>query len=315
MKSRSDFWRAATIVALAWCAGTGGVWGQTAGAPNETPSTLSKIRTTGVLAIGHRLDAVPFAYLDANKQPIGYGIDVCNDIVNVLRRELKLPNLRVEYVPVTAANRFEIVNSGKADMECGLTVNNPARRKDAGFALPYFFSGPRILTRVDSGIREFGDLRGKRVVSAKGANAVPILQQRIDRQQLAGTRLIQVDNNVQAFAVLEKGDADAFVTTDNLLSAFRATAREPGRYHVVGSPLVVEAVAIMLRKGDPEFKRVIDRALAGLMLDGVVGRHYKKWFLQPVPVPGGTENRVIDIPMSPLLRDQLRWPSDRTGDE
>jgi glutamate/aspartate transport system substrate-binding protein len=149
----------------------------------------------------------------------------------------------------------------------------------------------------------------------KGANAIPILQQRIDSQQLAGTRLIQVDNNVQAFAALEKGEADAFVTTDNLLFASRATAREPGRYHVVGSPLVVEAVAIMLRKGDVEFKRVIDRALAGLMLDGVIGRHYKKWFLQPVPVSGGTENRVIDIPMSPLLRDQLRWPSDRTGDE
>lgn len=277
--------------------------------------TLSKVRATNTVVIGHRIDAVPFAYLDANKQPIGYGIDVCNEIVNALRRELKLPALRVEYVPVTAANRFQIVNSGKADMECGLTVNNPERRKEAGYALPYFFAGPRILTRVDSGIRDFVDLKGKRVVSAKGANAIPILQKRVDTRQLMNTQLLQADGNTQAFAMLEKGEADAFVTIDNLLYAFRATARDPNVYHVVGAPLVVEAVAIVLRRGDTEFKRAVDRALTGLMLDGVVGRLYNKWFLSPVPMPGSTQNRVIDIPMSALLRDQIRWPSDRTGDE
>jgi ABC-type amino acid transport substrate-binding protein len=278
-------------------------------------STLAKIRGTNVITIGHRVDAVPFAYLDANKQPIGYGIDVCAEVVSVLRRDLKLPALRVEYVPVTAANRFQIVNSGAADMECGLTVNNPERRKDAGFTIPYFFAGPRILTRVDSGIRDFVDLRGKRVVSAKGANAIPILRKRIESRQLMNTVLQQVDSNTQAFALLEKGEADAFVTTDNLLYAYRATARDPNAYHVVGTPLVVEAVAIVTRRGDAEFKRAVDRALTGLMLDGVVSRHYRKWFMSPVPTPGSAEMRVIDIPMSALLRDQIRWPSDRTGDE
>ena len=279
------------------------------------PPTLARIRATQTVVIGHRLDALPFAYLDANKQPIGYGIDVCNEIVGALRRELKLPALRVEYVPVTAANRFQIVNSGKADMECGLTVNNPERRKDTTYSIPYFFAGPRILTRVDSGIRGFGDLTGKRVVAAKGANAIPILQRRIDNRQLVGTQLLQADGNTQAFAMLEKGEADAFVTIDNLLSAYRATSKDPKAYHVVGAPLVVEAVAIVLRFGDAEFKRAVDRALTGLMLDGVVTRLYSKWFGQPVPIPGSAQPRSVDIPMSALLRDQIRWPSDRTGDE
>lgn len=274
--------------------------------------TLEKIRSTGVVAIAHRTDAQPFAYLDANKRPIGYGMDICNDIVAGLRRELKLPNLRIEYVPVTAANRFSIVNGGKADMECGLTVNNPERRQQSSFALPYYFAGPRILTRVDSGIKDFPDLSNRRIVSAKGANAVPILQTRVDNGMLgARTELLLVDNNQQAFAALEAGRADAFVTTDNLLYAFRATAPDPARYHVVGPFLVVEAVAIMLRKDDADFRRTVDRLLASLMIEGTVNRYYTKWFLQPIP----PENRVIGIPMSALLRDQLRWPSDRTGDE
>lgn len=277
--------------------------------------TLTRIRGTNTVVIGHRIDAVPFAYLDADKQPIGYGIDVCNEIVNALRRELKQPAMRVEYVPVTAANRFQIVNSGKADMECGLTVNNPERRREAGYAIPYFFAGPRILTRVDSGIRDFVDLRGKLVVSAKGANAIPILQKRVDTKQLMNTQLLQADGNTHAFAMLEKGEADAFVTTDNLLYAYRATSRDPAAFHVVGTPLVVEAVAIVLRRGDVEFKRAVDRVLTGLMLDGVIGRLYSKWFMSPVPLPGSTQTRVIGIPMGALLRDQIRWPSDRTGDE
>lgn len=273
--------------------------------------TLEKIRSAGVVRLGYRADAMPFAYLDANQRPIGYGIDICNDIVAGLRRELKLPALRIEYVPVTAANRIEVINTGKADLECGLTVNNPERRKTAGFSLPYYFAGPRILVRTGSGINDFPDLARKRIVSVKGANAVPILQNRIERGSLPGAQLTLVDSNQQAMAALEAGSADAFVTTDNLLYAFRSTAQDPERYQVVGQFLIVEAVAILLRKNDEEFKRAVDRILAGLMIDGTVGRYYNRWFLQPVP----PQNRPVGIPMSALLRDQLRWPVDRTGDE
>jgi glutamate/aspartate transport system substrate-binding protein len=264
-----------------------------------------------LVTIGARADALPFSYLDASKKPIGYGIDICNEIVARLKTEMKLASLRVEYVPVTAASRWEVIKTGKADMECGLSVNNIERRKDAGYALPYFFSGPRILTRANSGIKEFGDLSGKKVVSAKGANAVPILKKRIDEGRLRGTQLIEAPTNDQAMAALEKGEADAFVTIDNLLYSYKATSSKPQDYIVTGDFLVLEAVAIVLRKDDTEFKRTVDRLLAGMMIDGVVTRIYSKWFLSPIP----PNNTTVGIPMSALLRDQIRWPSDRTGDD
>jgi glutamate/aspartate transport system substrate-binding protein len=290
------------VVALLFSAGT---------VLAQTQPTLQKIRNTGVVAIGARQDALPFSYLDASKRPIGYGIDICNEIVARLRSELKLQNLRVEYVPVTAASRWEIVRTGKADLECGLSVNNPERRKDAGYALPYFFAGPRILAKANSGIKEFSDLTGKHVVTAKGANAVPILRKRIEEGRLRGTRLTETGNYEQAFAILEKGEADALVTIDNLLYAYRATAAKPQDYIVTGDFLVLEAVAIVLRKDDAEFKKTVDRILAGMMIEGMVGRLYTKWFAAPIP----PKNVALGIPMSPLLRDQLRWPSDRTGDD
>jgi glutamate/aspartate transport system substrate-binding protein len=273
--------------------------------------TLQKIRSNGVVLVGARGDALPFSYLDAGKKPIGYGIEICSEIVNRLKTEMKLAALRVEYVPVTAASRWEVIKSGKADLECGLSVNNPERRKDAGYSMPYFFAGPRILTKASSGIKDFSDLAGKRVVSAKGANAVPILRKRMEEGRLRNTQLTETANYEQSFAMLEKGEADALVTIDNLLYAYRATAAKPQEYVVTGDFLVLEAVAIVLRKDDPDFKKAVDRALAGMMLDGVVSRLYSKWFLAPIP----PNNVALGIPMSPLLRDQLRWPSDRTGDD
>jgi glutamate/aspartate transport system substrate-binding protein len=290
------------LAALLLCAGA---------AQAQVQATLQKMRSTGVVTIGARQDALPFAYLDASKKPIGYGIDICNEIVARLKTEMKMPTVRVDYVPVTAASRWEIVKSGKADLECGLSVNNTERRKDAGYALPYFFAGLRILTKGNSGIKDFSDLVGKKVVTAKGANAVPILRKRIEDGRLRATQLIETLNYEQAFAMLEKGEADALVTIDNILYAYKATAAKPQDYIVTGDFLVLEAVAIVLRKDDAEFKKAVDRALAGMMIDGQVGRLYSKWFLSPIP----PNNVALGIPMSSLLRDQLRWPSDRTGDD
>ena len=277
----------------------------------QVQPTLQKIRSTGVVTIGARQDALPFSYLDAGKRPIGYGIEICNEIVVRLKTELKLPSVRVEYIPVTAASRWEVVRSGKADLECGLSVNNQERRKDAGYALPYFFAGPRILTKASSGIKEFADLAGKKIATAKGANAVPILRKRIDDGRLRDTQLVETPTYDEAFAMLDKGEADALVTIDNILYAYKATAPKPQDYIVTGDFLVLEAVAIVLRKEDTDFKKAVDRALAGMMIDGVVGRLYSKWFLSPIP----PNNVALGIPMSALLRDQLRWPSDRTGDD
>ncbi len=273
----------------------------------DTRPTLQRIRDSGVVRLGHRTDALPFAYLDAAKRPIGYGVDMCNEVIAMLRRDLKLTTLRVDYVPVTAANRISLVREGRVDMECGLTVNNSERRAEVSFAMPYYFAGPRILVPVSSPIKDFGDLHDRKVGSAKGANAVPILRDRIDRGVLKGTQLIEFANNNEAFAALARQEVDAFITTDNLLFAYRATAPRPADWQVVGNPLVVEPVAIMLRKDDAEFKAAIDRALASLMLDGVAARLYARWFTQPVP----PSNVVVDIPMSAVLRDQFRWPGDR----
>jgi glutamate/aspartate transport system substrate-binding protein len=271
---------------------------------------LAKIRETGVVTIANRPDAFPVAYLDANKQPVGYGIDVCREIVRLMERDLKKP-LRVAWVEVNARTRFDVIASGKADLECGNTINDPQRRKTAGYSMPYLFTGPRFLVRADSKIRGIHDLAGKRIAVVPGTNSVPLLEARIKSGILRGTVLVEYKGYDDCTRALERGEVDAFATIDLLLAGQRARSKNPEALQIVGSFLVLEPAAILLRKDDVEFKRTIDRYLASLMLDGTVERLYDKWFMQPIP----PDNLKLDLAMSSAMRDQLRWPTDRLGDE
>jgi glutamate/aspartate transport system substrate-binding protein len=272
---------------------------------------LAKIRETGVVTIANRPDAFPVAYLDANKQPVGYGIDVCREIVRLMERDLKKP-LRLAWVEVSAKTRFDVIASGKADIECGNTINDPLRRsKGAGYSMPYLFTGPRFLVRTDSKIRGIHDLPGKRICVVPGTNSVPLLEARIKGGILRGAVLVEQKSYDDCTRALERGDVDAFATIDLLLAGQRARSKNPEALQIVGAFLVLEPAAILLRKEDVEFKRTIDRYLASLMLDGTVERLYDKWFMQPIP----PDNLKLDLPMSSAMRDQLRWPTDRLGDE
>jgi glutamate/aspartate transport system substrate-binding protein len=282
-----------------------------AGKAADTRPTVERLRESNVIRVGHRADALPIAYLDGSKQPVGYGVEMCAEVINQMKRELKLPNLRTEYVQITAADRFPLLRNGRIDIECGQTVNNAERRKDAFYAIPYFFTGPQILVKTGSPIADFNDLNNRRISAPKGTNSIPILRQRLKEGILKGTEIVETPNNETAFQLLEKGEVEAMVQINVTLAAYRASAKDPKAYKVVGAPLVVEPVAIIVRHGDVEFKRLVDKHLAALMLDGVAERIYRKWFLNPIP-PNGV---VIDIPVSGMLRDQFRWPNDRTGDE
>jgi glutamate/aspartate transport system substrate-binding protein len=273
--------------------------------------TLAKIRETGVITLAYREASIPFSYLDQNKRPIGYAMDLCLRVVDSLRRDLKLPSLRVELVPVTAATRIGAIKDGKADLECGSTTNNAARRKDVAFTVTHYYAGAKLLTRVDSGINRLPDLRGKAVVSTRGTTPLAALRAAEEKGIIAGTRIVEAKDHDEAFAILERGEVQAFAMDDILLYSFRATSRDPKAWAVVGEFISVEPLAIMLRRDDPEFKRYVDTVLSRAMIDGEVRNLYNRWFLAPIP-PKGVN---LAIPLSPLMRDQLSFPSDKVGDQ
>ncbi|TFV86700.1 amino acid ABC transporter substrate-binding protein [Oxalobacteraceae bacterium OM1] len=279
-----------------------------AGAANAA-DTLAKIRDTRTIVIAHRDSSVPFSYLDDNKKPVGYAVDLCLKVADAVKRELKLPQLNIEYLPVTSSNRIPAIAEGKADLECGSTTNNAERRKQVAFTIPHFVAAVRMVVRTDSGIKNWSDLRDKRVVTTKGTTTVKLLNER-DKVRSLSLKLLEGRDHADSFAMVEKGQAEAFPMDDVLLFGLRANAPTPANFEIVGDTLSAEPYAIMLRKDDPAFKAIVDREMGRIINDGEIYKLYDKWFKSPIP----PKQVNMNMPMGHLLRDMLRFPTDKVGD-
>src|SRR6478672_5188257 len=277
--------------------------------PSHAADTLAKIRYTQTITIAHREASLPFSYFDDNKKPIGYAVDLCLKIAYAIKRELKLSQLNVQYLAVTSSTRIPAIVDGKADLECGSTTNNAERRKQVAFTIPHFVAAVRMVARADTGIKNWADLRDKRVVTTKGTTTVKLLNDR-DRVRALSLKLLEGRDHAESFNMVEKGQAEAFPMDDVLLFGLRANAQNPNAFIVTGDALSAEPYAIMLRKDDAPFKAVVDREMGRIVNDGEIYKLYDKWFKNPIPPKGLNMNMT----MGHLLRDMLRFPTDKVGD-
>jgi len=268
--------------------------------------TLKKMNDSGVVRLGYRENSPPFAFIDASKKPVGYSLDLCEIVVEEIAEELG-KDIRATYRPVTPENRFELVNSGEIDLECGSTTNNVERRKIAAFSPTMFVTGTKLMVRRGSGILNFRDLAGKTVVLTRGTvheTAIPKLAQ---RQKVAAKFVFAGDHN-ESFETLASGKADAFANDDVQLYGMLADKKAGSDFRVVGDFLTYADYALMFRKDDPEFAEVVERAFRRLSGSREIVAIYARWFEKPLP--SGVR---LNLPMSPHLEELFRvqgLPSD-----
>ena len=271
--------------------------------------TLAKIKQSGTITIANREASLPFSYLDDNKKPVGYAVDICLKLADAVKKELKMPQLKVAFVTVSSSNRIQTIADGGADLECGSTTNNAERRQQVAFTIPHFVAGVRMLVRTDSGIKNWLDLRNKRVVTTKGTTTVKLLNDR-DKVRSLDLKLVEGRDHDDSFAMVERREAEAFAMDDVLLYGLRANSKNPGDFQIVGDPLSTEAYAIMMHKDDPAFKGMIDREMSRMIAEGEVEKLYDKWFTKPIP----PKNLNLNMQMGYLLRDLMRYPTDKVAD-
>jgi glutamate/aspartate transport system substrate-binding protein len=269
---------------------------QARGAPAVAPfsGTLQKIYETGVIRIGHRENSPPFAFLDAQRRPIGYSLDICDVVVEQIAQHVHKP-VRVEYVPVTPSNRFDLVKSGAVDLECGSTTASSERRTVFDFSPAIFVTGTKLLVKRGSGIRSLRDLQGKTVVLTSGTVHAENMPRLAQRQKLAIQFVFAPDHDA-SFRLLAEGKADAFANDDIQLYGEIAVRNAASDYRVVGEFLSYADYALMFRRGDPEFAEVVNQAFERMAGSGETRAIYRRWFEQRLP-----NGAQLNVPMSPHL--------------
>ena len=276
-----------------------------AGAQGLT-GTLKKIKDGNTISLGHRESSIPFSYYDNQQHVVGYSHELMLLAVEAIKKDLNLPGLQVKLTPVTSQNRIPLVQNGTIDIECGSTTNNLERQRQVAFSDTIFIIGTRLLTRKDSGIKDFPDLEGKNVVTTAGTTSERLIR-KMNEEKKMGMNVISAKDHGESFLTLESGRAVAFMMDDALLAGEMAKARRPKDWHIVGTPQSREAYGCMLRKDDAPFKKVVDAAIAQAMTSGAAEKLYVKWFQSPIP----PKNLNLDLPLSADMKELFKHPNDQ----
>ncbi|CAN7427787.1 amino acid ABC transporter substrate-binding protein [Acidovorax sp. LjRoot117] len=272
-----------------------------AAASAQTParggaSALERIARGGVVHVGYIPTPGTFAFRDAAGDTVGYSIDVCQRVVQNLRKVLAQPALRVEFRPLEAAQRIPLLKAGSIDIECGGNTNTVGRQKDVDFSHTLFTTGVRFLARQAALIDGVPSLWRRRIAVSNGTTAQETMA-RVQREQ--ELQVVVVATDAEGVRLVEEGTVDAFAQDDILLYALLATSPKKGDLHVTGRHLTVEPYAFMLPKDDAPLREVVDRTVLALMHSGELAALYRKWF----------DTEALRIPMSAHMRENIRYPN------
>ena len=275
-------------------------------APTANAQTLEKITASNKITVSYREASVPFSYLIGSSKSVGFSVELTEAIIDDVRKKVKKPTLEVAYMSVTSQNRIPLLMNGTIDLECGSTTNNSVRAKDVTFAINHFYTGTRLLAKKSSGIKNYADLAKKTVVSTTGTTNAQVIR-KYNADKKLDMQIILGKDHDDSLLLVESDRATAFAMDDILLFGLMANSKNPATLEVVGDALQVEPYACMVRKDDPEFKKLVDGTITRLVKSGEFAKLYDKWFMSPIP-PKGVN---LNLPMAAELKDNLKALSDK----
>jgi len=237
---------------------------------------LKQIRESKTIAIAHRTDALPFAFVDESKQPTGYSIELCKRVVNMLEQQLGT-QLKIKWVPVTTQDRFDAVAKGRADMECGSSTVTLARMKQVDFSNYIFIDGTALLARSELCAKSISDLSGKKIGVPAGTSNEKALRDALKDRAVAAT-VVVVGTREEGLATVESGELDALASDQVLLLGLAAKAKNAKALAMVDDSLSFEPYAITLPRGDAALRIEVNTALARIYRSPAIADVYGQWF-------------------------------------
>ena len=262
-------------------------------------TTLERVRATGNIRFGYRVDARPFSYRDESGAAAGYTVALCGKIAGQVKAELGLAALAVEWVPVTPDSRFSDLRDGRVDLLCGADTASLSRRQDVSFSLPVFPGGIGALVRSDAPARLQLVLEGRPLPDQVmwRANPAQVLQHKTFSAVAGSTAEAWLLKRIDVFDIIAKVvTVDAYAAgvervlnrSSDVLFGDRAILLDAARHSGAGGDLkvldrlfTVEPIALGLARGDEDFRLLVDRALSGSYVADDFGQLYAETFGEP----------------------------------
>jgi ABC-type amino acid transport substrate-binding protein len=246
------------------------------GLVSAAAGTIDKLRQDKTLRIAYREDAPPFSYKDSIGEPAGFMVDLCRSVAKGLAAQLNLSDLKTAYVPVTAADRFEAIETGKADLLCEPTSATLSRREHVDFSIATFVDGASLLVTGD-GPTEFGGLAGKKIGVLTGTTTEQSLRNTLATAKI-NAEVVPAKTHDEGLAMLDQGTIAAYFGDRAVLAYLASKSSAPSKLRLANNYLSVEPYALALAHGDSDFRLAVDRALSAIYRSGEISAVFAHTF-------------------------------------
>lgn len=243
----------------------------------ETISTLEQIKKSETIRIGFRENEPPMSFLNKDKQPVGYSIELCLHIANEIKSKLKNPNIATKYVPVTASNRFDALRDNSIDILCGSTTKTLSRAELVDFTQLSFVTGASLLSLESFNVEGLADFKGQKIAVVKNTTTIDSLTKAL-KEADSDAKIIPVDSASEGMKALIKGKVAAFSSDQVVLIGLALTNKGSEKFAISKEVFSYEPFALAVRKNDSEFRLIADRVLSRLNRSGDITPIYAKWF-------------------------------------
>jgi ABC-type amino acid transport substrate-binding protein len=244
--------------------------------PAGASPTLERIRAAKEIRVAFSGDSPPFSLVAANGEPAGFAIELCRRVIAGIARATGEPDLKTRWIVASAAERVDLVATGKADLDCANTTTTLARLREVDFSALVFVDTGGLLVREGSPVERLAGLEGRRVGVLAGTTTDLRLPSTL-RQQGVNATVVRLNDGVEGVAMLESGSLDAFAADKVKLAGLAAEARAPRSLRVLPDDLSYEPQAFALPRNDSAYRLEVNRALSRAYASGEAERIFAQW--------------------------------------
>jgi ABC-type amino acid transport substrate-binding protein len=246
--------------------------------------TLDKVRKSGVLTLGYIDGAAPFSYTDGNNEPQGYSVELCRTVAAGIAAQLKRTGLKTRWVKLTIQNRIDAVRKGQVDLECSTTTWTLSRQQLVDFSLVTFVDGGSLLVNAKSEANRLQELGGKRIAVLRGTTTEKALRAGLARYNVEA-EVVPVTKRDEGLALLREAQVEALAADrTTLIGVVVMSGAGAGQFRLLDQDFSIEQYALMMPRGDHDFRLAVNRVLARVYRSGEIEKIYARW-LGPLGPP------------------------------
>ncbi|HVO15778.1 MAG TPA: amino acid ABC transporter substrate-binding protein [Alphaproteobacteria bacterium] len=239
-------------------------------------ATLDRVKADGVFRLGYRTDAQPYSYSTDAGLPAGYVVDLCREVAKAAGLQVGRPDLRIEYVAVTAEDRFDALRDGRIDILCDPTSMTLSRREQVDFSLMTFVDGASVLFLAD-GPRSFEDLAGKKVGVRGGTTTEQALRATLATLNVSAD-IVAVTDHRDGLKRVMSGELAAYFADRAILAFLALGSDAPQKLRLANEYFTHETYALALPRDDGAFRLLVDRTLAQIYRSGAIAKIFANSF-------------------------------------